>query len=82
MFSYSGALLNLETLDERQSELFIKTFKKISKEGHLVKHLPITRDAPINMSGFLKTVLKNSPLCLLPILHLDFTTLLGRPQAM
>ena len=40
-FSYSEALqlLNLRTLDERRSELCVKTLEKISRGGFLVKHL-------------------------------------------
>ena len=43
-FSYSEALqfLNLRTLDERRSELYVKTVEKISRGGPLVKALPIT----------------------------------------
>ena len=43
--SYSEALhsLNLRTLDERRSELCVKTLEKISRGGPLVKHLPMTR---------------------------------------
>ena len=35
--------LNLRTLDERRSELCVKTLEKISRGGPLVKHLPMTR---------------------------------------
>ena len=43
-FSYSEALqfLNLRTLDERRSEICVKTLEKISRGGRLVKHLPMT----------------------------------------
>ena len=34
--------LNLRTLDERRNELCVKTLKKISRGGPLVKHLPMT----------------------------------------
>ena len=42
--SYSEALqfLDLRTLDERRSELCVKTLGKISRGGPLVKHLPMT----------------------------------------
>ena len=42
--SYSEALqaLNLRTLDERGNELCVKTRRKISRGGPLVKHLPMT----------------------------------------
>ena len=33
----------LRTLDERRSELCVKTLEKISRGGPLVKHLPMTR---------------------------------------
>ena len=43
-FSYSGALQfsNFITVDERHSELCVKTLEKISRGGSLVKHLPMT----------------------------------------
>ena len=44
-YSHSEALqfLNLRTWDERRSELCVKTLEKISEEGLLIKHLPMTR---------------------------------------
>ena len=43
-FSYSESpqFLNLRTLDERRSELCVKTLEKISRGGLIVKHLPMT----------------------------------------
>ena len=43
-FSYSEArqFSNLRALNERRSELWVKTLEKISRAGPLVKHLPMT----------------------------------------
>jgi len=44
VFSYSEALqlLNLSALDERRSELCVKTLEKISRGARFVKHFPMT----------------------------------------
>ena len=44
--SYSEAVqaLTLRTLDKRCNELCVKTFRKISRGGPLVKHLPMTSE--------------------------------------
>ena len=52
-YSHSEALqfLSLRTWDERRSELCVKTLEKISEEGLLIKHLPMTRQRMHHYQG-------------------------------
>ena len=52
-YSHSEALqfLSLRTWDERRNELCVKTLEKISEEGLLIKHLPMTRQRMHHYQG-------------------------------